>query len=83
MIENLQEKLRRLRWQCRRGMLELDLILLAFLEKNYLNLSAADQKLFERLLTYSDQDLYCYLIKRQPSENVAMQVLIEQVNCGR
>lgn len=81
-MKNLQEKLQRLRWQCRRGMLELDLILLAFLEKNYLNLNPADQKLFERLLTYSDQDLYCYLIKRQPIENIAMQVLIEQINCG-
>ncbi|TLY48079.1 MAG: succinate dehydrogenase assembly factor 2 [Gammaproteobacteria bacterium] len=81
-MKNLQEKLQRLRWQCRRGMLELDLILLAFLEKNYLNLNPVDQKLFERLLNYSDQDLYCYLIKRQPIENIAMQVLIEQINCG-
>ncbi len=82
-MKYFQEKLQRLRWQCRRGMLELDLVLLAFLEKDYLNLSAADQKLFERLLTYSDQDLYCYLIKRQPIENVAMQMLIEQINGGR
>ena len=82
-MKNLQEKLQRLRWQCRRGMLELDIILLAFLEKDYLNLSATDQKLFERLLTYSDQDLYGYLIKRQPIENVAMQMLIEKINGGR
>ncbi len=82
-MKNLQEKLQRLRWQCRRGMLELDLILLAFLEKDYLNLSTTDQKLFEQLLTYSDQDLYCYLIKRQPIANIAMQMLIEQINGGR
>lgn len=81
-MKNLQEKFQRLRWQCRRGMLELDLILLAFLEKNYLNLNPADQKLFEQLLTYSDQDLYCYLIKRQPIENIPIQALIEQINCG-
>lgn len=82
MMKNLQEKLQRLRWQCRRGMLELDLILLDFLEKRYINLSVADQTLFEQLLTYSDQDLYCYLIKRQPIENVTMQLLVEQINCG-
>lgn len=81
-MKNVQEKLKRLRWQCRRGMLELDLILLAFLEKAYLDLSTADQKLFERLLTYSDQDLYCYLIRRQPIGNVAIQMLIEQINGG-
>lgn len=79
---NLQEKLRRLQWQCRRGMLELDLILQAFLDKNYLYLSADDQALFEELLTYSDQDLYCYMIKRQSNENGAMQALIERISCG-
>lgn len=82
-MKTLQEKLKRLRWQCRRGMLELDLVLLTFLDKNYLNLSAADQELFEQLLTYSDQELYCYLIKRQPIENGTMQILIERVSCGR
>lgn len=82
-MKTLQEKLKRLRWQCRRGMLELDLVLLTFLDKNYLNLSTADQELFEQLLTYSDQELYCYLIKRQPIENGAMQILIEWVSCGR
>lgn len=81
-MKNLQEKLKRLRWQCRRGMLELDLVLLTFLEKNYLNLNPASQELFEQLLTYSDQELYCYLIKRQPVENAAMQILIDQVSCG-
>lgn len=79
----MQEKLKRLRWQCRRGMLELDLVLLTFLDKNYLNLSVADQELFEQLLAHSDQELYCYLIKRQPVENAAMQILIEWVSCGR
>ena len=82
-MKTLQEKLKRLRWQCRRGMLELDLVLLTFLDKNYLNLSTADQELFEQLLTYSDQELYCYLIKRQPIENGAMQILIERVSCCR
>ncbi len=81
-MKNLQDKLKRLRWQCRRGMLELDLILQAFLDKNYLYLSADDQALFEELLTYSDQDLYCYMIKRQSNESGAMQALIERISCG-
>lgn len=79
-MKNLQVHLQRLRWQCRRGMLELDLVLQAFLDKNYLNLAPGDQELFERLLTYSDQDLYSYLIKRQRIANTAMQALIERVS---
>ncbi|MFZ0219884.1 MAG: succinate dehydrogenase assembly factor 2 [Candidatus Aquirickettsiella sp.] len=81
-MKNLQEKQQRLRWQCRRGMLELDLILQDFLDKKYLNLTPDDQTLFEQLLTYADQDLYCYLIKHQPIANAAMQVLMKRVSCG-
>lgn len=81
-MKNLQEHLQRLRWQCRRGMLELDLILQAFLDKNYLKLASDDQDLFEELLTYSDQELYSYLIKRQRIANRAMQALIERVSYG-
>lgn len=81
-MSNLQEKRQRLRWQCRRGMLELDLILQAFLDKNYLNLSPEDQDRFEQLLTYSDQALYAYLIKRQPMTYTPMQALIKQVISG-
>lgn len=81
-MKNLHDKLKRLRWQCRRGMLELDLLLGGFLDKDYLNLNAGDQALFEQLLTYSDQDLYCHMIKRQPVANAAMQILIERISCG-
>ncbi len=81
-MKPLQERIKRLRWQCRRGMLELDLLLGAFLDRHYLNLSAVDKNLFEQLLTYSDQDLYRYLMKRQFVEDQAMQALIERVRCG-
>lgn len=77
-----EEKIKRLRWQCRRGMLELDLLLLAFLDKSYLKLSASEQYLFEQLLTYSDHELYQYLIKYQAIENEQMQALIKRINCG-
>ncbi len=81
-MKPLQERIKRLRWQCRRGMLELDLLLGAFLDQCYVNLSADDKDLFEHLLTYPDQDLYCYLIKRQFIEYQAMQALVERVRRG-
>ena len=51
------EALARLRWQCRRGMLELDLLLQPFVEKNYATLSETNQAAFRELLKYPDQDL--------------------------
>lgn len=57
----------RLRWSCRRGMLELDVLLGNFLEKAYLQLNNDEQQLFITLLECSDQDLFEWLTgKKQP-----------------
>jgi antitoxin CptB len=48
----------RLRWQCRRGMLELDLVLTKFLNRHVERLSSAEMKAFRRLLDYPDNDLW-------------------------
>jgi antitoxin CptB len=53
----------KIRWQCRRGMLELDLLLGHFFEKQFENLSEAHQLLFVELLQEADQTLYRWLIK--------------------
>lgn len=53
-----------IRWQCRRGMLELDLLLLDFFDHSYHLLSAEEQKDFIALLAFSDQQLYGWLIGR-------------------
>lgn len=55
-------ELNRLRWQCRRGQLELDLILHAFLEQDYPGLSPAQKTAFQRLLRESDQILREWLL---------------------
>ncbi len=57
-------ELSRLRWQCRRGMLELDLFLQGFMDKEYNNLTQEQQQTFERLLETPDQMLLDYLMGR-------------------
>ena len=47
----------RLRWRCRRGLLELDLALQAFYEAEYGQLEADQREAFERLLGYPDPAL--------------------------
>ena len=54
----------RLLWQCRRGMLELDAMLQAFMDKRYDDLNEAQQRAFERLLQTPDQLLLEYLMGR-------------------
>ena len=60
---------KRIAWACRRGMLELDIILLSYLEGQFEGLSMSDQQLFVSLLTSSAQDLFdWFLQKKSPPE---------------
>jgi antitoxin CptB len=69
----------RLRWDCRRGMLELDLLLLPFFEKQFPNLPEHEQKLFTRLLACTDQDLYDWLVKKESPNDPELITIIEQI----
>ncbi|EIC22847.1 FAD assembly factor SdhE [Thiorhodovibrio frisius] len=71
--------LRRLRWQCRRGMLELDLLLSGFVDQCYAQLSSAEQADFVRLLQCQDQRLHDWLIGHTEPEDSALRALIERI----
>lgn len=58
---------KRLLWQCRRGMLELDYLLKDFLTRDYLQLSPAEQKTFSEILTCSDPQLQAWLVLNEKS----------------
>lgn len=51
-------ELDRIRWQCRRGMLELDLVLARFLERHYAGLDEQQREAFKALLNCSDTELW-------------------------
>lgn len=76
---NLEIDEARLSWQCRRGMLELDLMLDAFVTKRYTSLSLKDKQAFHQLLKCQDQILLEYLMGKEiPADkdvaHVAQQV---------
>lgn len=48
----------RIRWDCRRGMLELDIVLAQFMEQNFERLTPQEVDVFKGLLAYSDPDLW-------------------------
>ncbi len=69
----------RLRWQCRRGMRELDLLLLDFLERGYGRLDAAQRARFEALLEIPDPILFEWLLGPSvPSDGDVLE-LVEQI----
>lgn len=60
----MSEDAKRLRWRCRRGMLELDLLLQGFFDKKFESLPVVDRLAFERLLEYPDNVLLDILMGR-------------------
>lgn len=56
----LDTEFSRVRWQCRRGMLELDTLLGEFVEQHYCSLSQLQRKHFHAILEYPDQMLFDY-----------------------
>lgn len=69
----------RLAWRCRRGMLELDLLLQGFLRQGYTALSVAERELFCELLEWSDQELQACLVFEKPSREGCFEPLIAQI----
>jgi len=66
----------RLRWQCRRGMRELDLLLEGFMREQYDSLEEQEREAFRRLLGCPDQLLLEYLMGRMaPSDKEVAHVV--------
>ena len=76
LVQN--ETLRRLRWQCRRGLLELDLLLLRFLELRYGALNAEERNAFQRLLEQPDQTLLAW-VQGQQAPPPDLKMIVDKV----
>ncbi|MGI9237201.1 MAG: succinate dehydrogenase assembly factor 2 [Woeseiaceae bacterium] len=71
----------RLRWQCRRGMRELDELLLRYLENRYPIADEVEKAAFERVLQLADPELNGYLLQRQTPASEPIARVIEQILC--
>lgn len=69
----------KLRWACRRGMLELDVLLGNFLEEVYLQLPIEDQEIFVNLLDNNDQDLFMWLTGRAEASTPKFARMVEKI----
>jgi antitoxin CptB len=69
----------RLKWACRRGMLELDVLLGDFIEDDYEPLPVNDKYLFQQLLAMGDQDLFEHFMKHTPHEDPELNRVIDFV----
>jgi antitoxin CptB len=78
VIDDSREQARLL-WQCRRGMLELDLMLMPFVQEQFEKLDSAEREALRKLLSYPDQQLLDILMGQgvphdRDVANVAKQI---------
>lgn len=59
---NVEQRKAKIRWRCRRGMLELDILLERFVARALDSLSMVQLTQFETLLSKPDPDLYAWLM---------------------
>lgn len=75
-------ELSRLRWLCRRGMKELDVVLSRYLEQRYPTASTQDQACFRELLQLPDPELYNLLLGRERGGDPGRERFLEQLRAA-
>ena len=69
----------RLLWASRRGMLELDLITVPFVENCFKSLDDVNQQRFIDLLECEDNDLFAWFLGHGEPENPEQAAIVEQI----
>lgn len=72
-------RLGKIRWQCRRGKLELDIILQPFADTLLPRLTATELDLVEGFLQASDEDLLAWLSGREDVPDSRYQPLVQRI----
>ena len=78
--ENKLPDLTEVLWMCRRGMLELDLVLNNFARQEYVALDSNMKKQFITLLTYDDPVLFDILIKKSIAADDKITNIVTVIN---
>ena len=69
----------RLEWDCRRGMLELDKMIMPFYRQHFDNLSPQQQAVFVRLLACSDLQLFSWFFNRLLATDPELQEMVSYI----
>ena len=70
------KELERARWRCRRGLLELDILLQRFMDKHYADLGENELQQFETLLNLPDNDLWDVITRKQEVKDPDLQSVL-------
>ena len=74
-----QEELNRLFWHSRRGMLELDVLLVPFSRDIYATLSDEDKVCYNELLACEDADLFVWFMRQEVPEDKQLAAMVDLI----
>ena len=69
----------KLKWACRRGMLELDVLFEPFVDDAYDALSTEHKAHFQRLLACEDPDLFAWFMGHKKCEDEALSNMVQLI----
>jgi antitoxin CptB len=76
------DEIGKLRWRCRRGMRELDLLLTRYVDEEYRTAAPEQQEAFRRLLEIQDPVMHAYFLGRETPPDVVLASLIARITAG-
>lgn len=74
-----EEDLKRLSWQCRRGIKEVEVLLAPFFERHFLELSEEDQKIFVALLEEQDVEMFEWFTQRAEPQDPQLRHMVNVI----
>jgi len=72
-------EIKRLRWRCRRGMRELDQLMLRYLDQRWSTADDAGRALFLQLLDCEDDKLWRWFMGRERPENAELDAIVSLI----
>jgi antitoxin CptB len=78
----MDSEIGKLRWRCRRGMKELDLLLTRYVDERYRDATPDEQQAFRQLLDANDPLLYAYFLGRESPPDAVLSSLLERITAG-
>ena len=76
------QEIGKLRWRCRRGMKELDVLLTRYVEEEYSNAPPAHRQAFRDLLDSQDPLIHAYFLGRLSPPTAILCALIERITAS-
>ena len=75
----MNELEKKILWQCRRGLWELDASLVPFVEQSFNELNEEEINKFRKFLSYEDIEMFDILVNKKGYEDQELESIIERI----